>query len=280
MNGMCSRTIHLSRKLSQLVVGIGDHGLLSVIELCGLFRHTVARIVFEGAVEHVGRSAVGIAFALRQQISDQIVSAGRAEDVALEVAFHALNLASFIVVIEGAVILSADRGIRNRSQLFIGRKSRRRSIEQCFGLDTRQVAGHVGNLFKSQSRGHRRRIPVIDMLCQDLRCGRRIKLRIRIRVERHLQCLACLRCLCGIGDEFLCCHTPHAIVMKGEPSILLTHQSVLYHHRPIAPVVDDIHRLASRETFFIDPSPLVVEIDVTVLFGEIALRRKIRSGGE
>ena len=105
-------------------------------------------------------------------------------------------------------------------------------------------------------------------------------MRIRIRVERHLQCLACLRCLCGIGDEFLCCHTPHAIVMKGEPSILLTHQSVLYHHRPIAPVVDDIHRLASRETFFIDPSPLVVEIDVTVLLCEVAVRRETRSGGE
>ena len=183
MNGVCSRTISLADKLSEIVVGIGDHGLLSVIELRGLFRHAVARIVFEGAVEHVGLAAVGIAFALRQQISDQIVTAGRAEDVALKIAFHALNLASFIVVIEGAVILSADRGIRNRSQLFIGRKSRRRSIKQCFGLDTRQIAGHVGNLFKSQSRGHRRRIPVIDMLCQDLRCGRRIKLRIRIRIE-------------------------------------------------------------------------------------------------
>ena len=68
--------------------------------------------------------------------------------------------------------------------------------------------------------------------------------------------------------------------MKGEPSILLTHQSVLYHHRPIAPVVDDIHRLASRETFFIDPSPLVVEIDVTVLLCEVAVRRETRSGGE
>ena len=68
--------------------------------------------------------------------------------------------------------------------------------------------------------------------------------------------------------------------MEGEPLILLTHQSVLYHHRPIAPVVDDTHRLASRETFFIDPSPLVVEIDVTVLLCEVALRRETRSGGE
>ena len=108
MNGMCSRTIHLSRKLSQLVVGIGDHGLLSVIELCGLFGHAAARIVFEGTVEHVDRSAVGITFALRQQISDQIVSAGRAENIAFEVAFHTLNLTPFIVVVVGTVIFSAD----------------------------------------------------------------------------------------------------------------------------------------------------------------------------
>ena len=108
MNGVCSRTIGLSRELSKLIVGIGDHGLLSVIELRGLFRHAVARIVFKGTVEHVGRSAVGIAFALRQQISDQIVSAGRAENIALGVAFHTLDLTPFIVVVVGTVIFSAD----------------------------------------------------------------------------------------------------------------------------------------------------------------------------
>ena len=105
MNGVCSRTLSLAGKLSEIIVGIGDHGLLSVIELRGLFGHTAARIVFKGTVEHVGRAAMGIAFALRQQISDQIVSTGRAENVAPRIFFDGLDYTPLIVVIEGPIMI-------------------------------------------------------------------------------------------------------------------------------------------------------------------------------
>ena len=105
MDGVCSRTISLASKLSEIVVGVVHHGLLAVIELRGLFGHAAARIVFKGTVEHVGRSAVGIAFALRQQISDQIVSAGRAENVAPRIFFDGLDHTPLIVVIEGPITI-------------------------------------------------------------------------------------------------------------------------------------------------------------------------------
>ena len=123
VNSMASRAVSRARELPQIVVCMIYNCQLAIVVLRRLLRQTVARIIFESAIQSVGLATLRIALALRQQISRQIVFAGRAENLGRTYLLDLLDDPTFIIVIIGSVVVVADSVVGQHRQFLIDRQA-------------------------------------------------------------------------------------------------------------------------------------------------------------
>jgi len=95
--------------------------------------------VSEGAVDVVGLARAGVAFALCDEVSHEIVALRGAEDAVLGVALDGLDHASLVVVVAGALVIARDRIVGQHGEFLVGQRTRGIVVAQRFTVRGRQT---------------------------------------------------------------------------------------------------------------------------------------------
>ena len=166
VNGVRSRTIGLSRELTDSIVAVSHHGQFAAVHLSCFAQQAAAIVVGEGAVDVVGLARAGVAFALCDEVSHEIVALRGAEDAVLGVALDGLDHASLVVVVAGALVIARDRIVGQYGEFLVGQRTCGIVIAQRFTVRGRQT---FDRLEIEPCRLHLRWIGVVNIFPQRYR---------------------------------------------------------------------------------------------------------------